>query len=249
MRKHLIDLKPERFDDVIAMVALYRPGPMDKIPSFIHRKHGKEKIEYLIPETEVYLSDTYGITIYQEQVMLLSQLLAGFKPGQADTLRKAMGKKIMKVMKDMEKEFLVGGEEKGHDTDILKKIWEEWLEFAKYAFNKSHATCYALIAYQTAYLKAHYPAEFLAANLTNNLDKMDNIKKFIEDGLQTGIRIMPPDINESDLEFIVNKDGDIRFGLAALKGVGSAAIGAIMDERDTIGKFGTLFDFVKRIQS
>jgi len=249
MRKYLIDLKPERFEDVIAMVALYRPGPMNNIPSFINRKQGKEKIEYDIPIMEKYLDDTYGITIYQEQVMLLSQLLAGFTPGQADTLRKAMGKKIMKVMNEMEKEFMYGGEQQGHDTNILKKIWKEWIEFANYAFNKSHATCYALIAYQTAYLKAHYPAEFFAANLTNNLDKMDNIKKFIEDGLQTGIRILPPDINESDVEFIVNQEGHIRFGLAALKGVGSAAIGSIIEERETNGKFETIFDFVKRINS
>ncbi|MCL2435443.1 MAG: DNA polymerase III subunit alpha [Lentimicrobiaceae bacterium] len=249
MRKYLIDLKPERFEDVIAMVALYRPGPMNNIPSFINRKHGKEKIEYDIPVMEKYLNDSYGITIYQEQVMLLSQLLAGFTPGQADTLRKAMGKKIRKVMNEMEKEFMYGGEQQGHDTRILKKIWNEWIEFANYAFNKSHATCYALIAYQTAWLKAHYPAEFLAANLTNNLANMDNIKKFIEDGLQAGIRILPPDINESDVEFIVNQEGHIRFGLAALKGVGSAAIGSIIEERETNGKFETIFDFVKRINS
>jgi DNA polymerase-3 subunit alpha len=249
MRKYLIDLKPERFEDVIAIVALYRPGPMDKIPSFINRKHGKEKIEYDIPAMEEYLKDTYGITIYQEQVMLLSRLLAGFTPGQADTLRKAMGKKIMKVMKDMEKEFMYGGDQLGHDTDILKKIWEDWVKFAEYAFNKSHATCYALIAYQTAWLKAHYPAEFLAANLTNNLTNMDNIKKFIEDGIQTGIKILPPDINESDVEFIVNQEGHIRFGLAALKNVGSAAIGSIIEEREINGKFSTIFDFVKRINS
>ena len=249
MRKYLIDLKPEHFEDVIAMVALYRPGPMDNIPSFINRKHGKEKIEYAIPAMEVYLKDTYGIPIYQEQIMLLSRLLAGFTPGQADTLRKAMGKKIMKVMNEMEKEFLYGGDQQGYDTDILKKMWKEWEEFARYAFNKSHATCYALIAYQTAYLKAHYPAEFLAANLTNNLDNMNNIKKFIEDGIQTGIRILPPDINESDVEFIVNQAGDIRFGLAALKGVGSSAIGSITEEREKNGKFETIFDFVKRVNS
>jgi DNA polymerase-3 subunit alpha len=249
MRKYLIDLKPERFEDVIAMVALYRPGPMNNIPSFINRKHGKEKIEYDIPIMEKYLNDTYGITIYQEQVMLLSQLLAGFTPGQADTLRKAMGKKIMKVMNEMEKEFMYGGDQQGHDTNILKKIWKEWIEFANYAFNKSHATCYALIAYQTAYLKAHYPAEFFAANLTNNLDKMENIKKFIEDGLQAGIRILSPDINESDVEFIVNQEGHIRFGLAALKGMGSTAIGSIIEEREKNGKFETIFDFVKRINS
>ncbi|MDR0206204.1 MAG: DNA polymerase III subunit alpha [Bacteroidales bacterium] len=247
MRKYLIDLKPERFADIIAMVALYRPGPMDKIPSFINRKHGKEKIEYDIPIMERYLSDTYGITIYQEQVMLLSQLLAGFKPGDADTLRKAMGKKIVAVMKDKKKEFMYGGGQNGHDIEILKKIWDEWEKFAEYAFNKSHATCYALIAYQTAWLKAHYPAEFLAANLTNNLDKMDNIRKFIEDGLQTGIKILPPDINESDVEFIVNREGHIRFGLAALKNIGSAAIGSIIEERVANGKFTTIFDFVKRI--
>ncbi|MDR2970601.1 MAG: DNA polymerase III subunit alpha [Bacteroidales bacterium] len=249
MRKYLIDLMPERFEDVIAMVALYRPGPMEKIPSFINRKQGKEKIVYAIPEMEKYLSDTYGITIYQEQVMLLSQLLAGFTGGQADTLRKAMGKKNLTVMGEMEKEFIFGADQKGHDTDILNTIWKEWFEFAKYAFNKSHATCYALIAYQTAYLKAHYPAEFLAANLTNNLDKMDNVKKFIEDGLQTGIHILPPDINESDVEFIVNQQGDIRFGLAALKNVGSAAIGSIIQEREENGKFETIFDFVKRVNS
>jgi DNA polymerase-3 subunit alpha len=249
MRKYLIDLKPERFEDVIAMVALYRPGPMDKIPSFINRKQGREQIVYEIPEMEKYLNDTYGVTIYQEQVMLLSQLLAGFTGGQADTLRKAMGKKNMKVMADMEKEFMYGADQKGHDTDILKKIWKEWFEFAKYAFNKSHATCYALIAYQTAYLKAHYPAEFLAANLTNNLTNMDNIKKFIEDGLQAGIRMLPPDINESDVEFIVNQEGGIRFGLAALKGIGSSAIGSIVAEREKNGKFETIFDFVKRFNS
>jgi DNA polymerase-3 subunit alpha len=249
VRKYLIDLKPERFEDVIAMVALYRPGPMDKIPAFINRKHGKEEIKYDIPIMEKYLEDTYGITIYQEQVMLLSQLLAGFSGGDADTLRKAMGKKIMRVMNDMEKKFVFGGDQQGHDTDVLKKIWKEWVEFAKYAFNKSHATCYALVAYQTAYLKAHYPAEFLAANLTNNLANMDNIKKFIEDGLQAGIRILPPDINESDVEFIVNQEGHIRFGLAALKGVGNAAITSIIEEREQTGKFETIFDFVKRVNA
>ena len=249
MKKYLIDLKPEHFNDVIAMVALYRPGPMDKIPSYINRKHGKEKIEYDIPVMEQYLGDTYGITIYQEQVMLLSRLLAGFTLEQADTLRKAMGKKIMAVMKTMEKDFKYGGEQQGYDTDILKKIWIEWVEFAKYAFNKSHATCYGLVAYQTAYLKAHYPAEFFAANLTNNLDKMENIKKFIEDCLQAGIKILPPDINESDVEFIVNQEGHIRFGLAALKNVGSAAIESIIVERETNGKFESIFDFVKRVNS
>jgi DNA polymerase-3 subunit alpha len=249
MKKCLVDLKPERFEDIIAMVALYRPGPMNNIPSYIKRKHGEEKVEYDIPIMETYLNDTYGITIYQEQVMMLSQLLAGFTPGQADTLRKAMGKKIKKVMAEMKTEFMYGGDQKGHDTNVLEKIWKEWDAFSDYAFNKSHATCYALVAYQTAYLKAHYPAEFFAANLTNNLANMDNIKKFIEDALQMGIRILPPDINESDVEFIVNQAGHIRFGLAALKGVGSSAVGSIIEERETNGKFETIFDFVKRLNT
>lgn len=246
MRKYLIDLKPERFEDIIAMVSLYRPGPMDKIPSFINRKQGREKIVYDIPEMSTYLSDTYGITIYQEQVMLLSRLLGGFTPGQADQLRKAMGKKLIDEMTSLESNFYDGGTKKGHDLVVLKRIWEEWKKFAEYAFNKSHATCYALVAYQTAYLKAHYPAEFMAAILTNNIDKIDEVRKFIEDTRHSGIKVLPPDINESSYDFTVNKKGDIRFGLVALKGMGSAAVNSIIQEREKC-KFENIFDFFKRI--
>lgn len=246
MRKYLIDLKPERFEDIIAMVSLYRPGPMDKIPSFINRKQGREPIVYDISEMSTYLGDTYGITIYQEQVMLLSRLLGGFTPGQADQLRKAMGKKLVNEMNSLESNFYDGGTKKGHDLAVLKRIWEEWKKFAEYAFNKSHATCYALVAYQTAYLKAHYPAEFLAAILTNNIDKIEEVRKFIEDAKHIGINVLPPDINESSYDFTVNKKGDIRFGLVALKGMGSAAVTSIIQERDK-GKFENVFDFFKRI--
>lgn len=246
MRKYLVDLKPERFEDIIAMVSLYRPGPMDKIPSFINRKQGREPIVYDIPEMKTYLADTYGITIYQEQVMLLSRLLGGFTPGQADQLRKAMGKKLVNEMNSLESNFYDGGTKKGHDLSVLKRIWEEWKKFAEYAFNKSHATCYALVAYQTAYLKAHYPAEFMAAILTNNIDKIEEVRKFIEDTRHSGIKVLPPDINESSYDFTVNKKGDIRFGLVALKGMGSAAVNSIIEER-TKKRFENIFDFFKRI--
>lgn len=246
MRKYLIDLKPERFEDIIAMVSLYRPGPMDKIPSFINRKHGKEPIVYDIPIMSQYLGDTYGITIYQEQVMLLSRLLGSFTPGQADHLRKAMGKKLVDEMNSLKSSFLDGGTKNGHDLQILNNIWEDWEKFASYAFNKSHATCYALVAYQTAYLKAHYPAEFLAAILTNNIDKIDEVRKFIDDAKHSGIKILPPDINESTYDFSVNKKGNIRFGLVALKGMGSSAVNSIIQEREK-SKFVNVFDFFKRI--
>lgn len=247
MRTYMQELKPSRFEDIIAMNALYRPGPMSNIPTFINRKLGKEKITYAIPEMGKYLDDTYGITVYQEQVMLLSQLLAGFTGGQADTLRKAMGKKKIGMMNDLEVKYLQGGEERGYDHDQLQKIWEEWKHFAEYAFNKSHATCYAFVAFQTAYLKAHYLPEFMAANLTNNLDNMERISFFIEDAQRKNIKVLGPDINESELAFSVNKDGNIRFGLAALKGVGSSAIEGLIAERDQHGPFKNIFDFMERI--
>ena len=247
MRKYLQDLKPERFEDIISMVSLYRPGPMDNIPSFINRKHGREKIEYPIPEMQTYLEETYGITVYQEQVMLLSRLLADFTRGESDYLRKAMGKKLISEMAKLEEKFYEGGTKKGHQKEVLKKIWQEWEKFASYAFNKSHATCYAFVAYQTAWLKTHYPAEFMAANLTNNLDNLDKITQLIEDTAKAGIKILSPDINESDLAFTVNKNGDVRFGLAALKGVGHSAVDSLIEERRANGAFINIFDFVKRV--
>lgn len=247
MRKYLQELKPERFEDIISMVSLYRPGPMDNIPNFIARKTGKEKIEYLIPEMKNYLEETYGITVYQEQVMLLSRSLAGFTRGESDKLRKAMGKKKKSEMDALQKKFYDGGVNNGHSLENLKFIWSEWEKFASYAFNKSHATCYAFVAYQTAYLKAHYPAEFMAANLTNNLDNLDKITQLIDDTTRMGIRILSPDINESDLMFTVNKKGDIRFGLAALKGVGHSAVESLIAERRENGPFANIFEFVKRI--
>lgn len=247
MRTYMQELKPSRFEDIIAMNALYRPGPMANIPKFISRKLGKEPIVYQIPEMGKYLDDTYGITVYQEQVMMLSRLLAGFTRGQADTLRKAMGKKNIKIMNDLRDKFKQGGKEKGYDEALLQKIWEEWERFAKYAFNKSHSTCYAFVAFQTAYLKAHYPAEFLAANMTNNLDKMQELSKLIDDAQRKGIKVLGPDINESDIAFTVNKEGNIRFGLAALKGIGTSAISSAIEERDQNGPFKNIFDFMERV--
>lgn len=247
MRKYLQELKPERFEDIISMVSLYRPGPMDNIPTFINRKNGKEKIDYPIQEMSKYLDETYGVTVYQEQVMLLSRLLADFTRGQSDQLRKAMGKKLEHVMAELEEKFYDGGEKKGHDRAVLKEIWNEWKKFAQYAFNKSHATCYAFVAYQTAYLKTHYRAEFMAANLTNNLDNLEKITQLIEDTSKMGIKILNPDINESDLSFTVNKNGEVRFGLAALKGVGNSAVESLIAERRENGPFENIFDFVKRI--
>ncbi len=247
MRKWLRELKPTRFEDLIAMNALYRPGPMDYIPDFVDRKHGRAKIEYDLPEMEEYLNDTYGVTVYQEQVMLLSQKLAGFTKGQADTLRKAMGKKQREVLDKMKGDFLKGAEEKGHSATTCEKIWKDWESFAEYAFNKSHSTCYAWLGYQTAYLKANYPAEYMAAVLSRNLDNIDEISKFMDECRRMGIEVLPPDVNESYRKFTVNKKGNIRFGMAAVKGVGGAAVDAIVEERRSNGTFNTIFDFVERV--
>lgn len=247
MKKNLRLLKPNRFEDLIAMNALYRPGPMDYIPNYIKRKFGKEKIEYDISEMEEYLEETFGITVYQEQVMRLSQKLAGFSRGEADTLRKAMGKKKMHIINKMQPKFIDGAKEKGHDPKVLNKIWEDWKEFAKYAFNKSHSTCYAYVSYRMAWLKAHYPAEFMAALLSRNLNDISKITFFIDETRRMGIKVLRPDVNESELTFIVNKDGNIRFGMAAIKGLGSSVAEAIIAEREAKGPFKSIFDFAKRI--
>ncbi|MFH2096223.1 MAG: DNA polymerase III subunit alpha [Bacteroidota bacterium] len=247
MKKHLKVLKPNRFEDLIAMNALYRPGPMDYIPSFINRKHGREKIEYDLPEVEEFLHDTYGITVYQEQVMLLSQKLAGFSKGQADSLRKAMGKKIRSMMDEMKEKFLKGCTDNGHSVEKAEKIWSDWEAFAEYAFNKSHSTCYAYISYQTAYLKAHYPAEFMAAVLSRNLSDIKKIGFFMDECRRMGIRVLGPDVNESRLKFTVNKKGQIRFGLGAIKGVGEAAVEQIVKERESNGHFTDVWNFVERV--
>jgi len=247
MQKYLKELKPSKFEDIIAMNALYRPGPMDYIPQFINRKQGREEIKYDIPIMERYLKDTYGITVYQEQVMLLSRLLANFTRGESDTLRKAMGKKQKDKLDHLKPKFIEQGKANGHDERVLEKIWSDWEKFASYAFNKSHATCYSWVAYQTAYLKAHYPAEFMAANLTNNITDIDTISVFIEDVQRKGIQVLGPDINESDSTFTVNPKGDIRFGLAALKGVGASAVDSIIEEREANGPFQDIFDFVSRV--
>jgi DNA polymerase-3 subunit alpha len=247
MKKHLRDLKPDAFEDLIAMNALYRPGPMEYIPNYIKRKHGTEPISYDLPEMEEFLSETYGITVYQEQVMLLSQKLAGFTKGEADKLRKAMGKKDRKTLDVMKPKFIEGATAKGLDSKKLEKIWTDWEAFASYAFNKSHSTCYAFVAFQTAYLKAHYPAEFMAANLTNNLANMDKITFFMEECKRIGVEVLGPDVNESKLKFAVNKKGQIRFGLAAIKGVGEAAVEALVTERENSGPYASIFDFVRRV--
>lgn len=247
MRKHLIDLKPNRFEDIIAMNALYRPGPMSYIPNFINRKQGREKIAYDTPEMEEFLKDTYGITVYQEQVMLLSQKLAGFTKGQADTLRKAMGKKQIDVMNKLKKQFIDGCEVNNIESKTSEKIWKDWEAFAQYAFNKSHSTCYGYIAYQTAFLKTHYQAEFMAANLTHNLNKIEEISKLIDDCRRNNIEVLGPDISESELKFTVNAKGQIRFGLAAIKGVGGAAVEEIIRERTENGSFKGIIDFITRI--
>lgn len=247
MKKYLQELKPDRFEDIIAMNALYRPGPMQYIPNFINRKFGKEVIEYAYPVMEEYLAETYGITVYQEQVMLLSQAMAGFTKGEADTLRKAMGKKQLDVMQKLKAKFIDGCIAREMEKPKVEKIWHDWEAFAEYAFNKSHSTCYSYVAYQTAYLKAHYPAEFMAANLTNNLSNIEEISKFIEEAKRMKISVLGPDINESQLKFTVNKAGEIRFGMGAIKGVGEGAVEAIIDERDKNGSFLSIFDFIKRI--
>ena len=247
MKEWLTKLQPTRFEDLIAMNALYRPGPMDYIPDFVERKQGRQPIVYDLPEMEGILQDTYGITVYQEQVMLLSRKLADFTRGQADTLRKAMGKKIIDLLNSLKDLFLEGGEKNGHPKEVLEKIWADWEKFAAYAFNKSHATCYAWVSYQTGYLKAHYPAEFQAANLTKNLSNMDEIKKIMDDCKKSGIKVLNPDINESDSRFTVNKQGEIRFGLGGIKGFGDNIVRAILAEREENGLFADIFDFVERM--
>ncbi len=247
MQKYLKELQPTVIGDLIAMNALYRPGPMEYIPSFIRRKHGLEPIQYDIPVMEDILKDTYGVTVYQEQVMLLSRKLANFTRGQSDQLRKAMGKKKMDVLQELKSKFMDGGKANGHDQKILDKIWKDWEAFASYAFNKSHAACYAWVAYQTAYLKAHYPAEFMAANLTDAKDDITEVTKLMDECKAMKINVLEPDVNESELNFTVNSQGDIRFGLGGIKGVGEGAVNAILDERKTHGKYESIYDFVERI--
>jgi DNA polymerase-3 subunit alpha len=246
MRKHLRNLKPNRFEDLIAMNALYRPGPMEYIPNYIARKHGREPIIYALPEMEENLRETYGITVYQEQVMLLSMKLAGFTRGQADSLRKAMGKKIKKMMDEMKEKFVNGCLERGHPEDKVLKIWNDWEAFAQYAFNKSHSTCYAYVAYQTAYLKALYPAEFMAAVLSRNIADLKKLSVLMDECRRMGIAVLGPDVNESNVKFTVNKNGDIRFGLGAIKGVGESAVQTIIEERRQNGPFPDIYTFMER---
>ena len=248
MQKHLRDLKPDKFADLIAMNALYRPGPMAYIPNFIERKHGRELIKYDLPVMEEILSDTYGITVYQEQVMLLSQKIASFTKGDADILRKAMGKKQKSVLDKMKAQFVAGAVKNGHPENVLEKVWTDWEAFAQYAFNKSHSTCYAYLAYQTAYLKAHYPGEYMSAVL-NHAGSIDKITFFMEECKRMTIKVLGPDINESLNGFSVNKNGEIRFGLGGLKGVGEAAIETIIIERNKSGHFKDMVDFIKRVLS
>ena len=247
MRKYMKELKPTVMGDLIAMNALYRPGPMDYIPQFIRRKHGLEPVTYDIPVMEKYLKDTYGVTVYQEQVMLLSRLLANFTRGESDQLRKAMGKKIMKMLEELKPKFINGGKANGHNEKTLEKIWADWEKFASYAFNKSHAACYSWVAYQTAYLKAHYPAEFMAANLTVAKDDIKDVTKFMDECKAMKISVLAPDVNESEMNFTVNSKGDIRFGLGGIKGVGEGAVEAIIQEREKNGKYKDLFDFLERV--
>ena len=247
MQKYLRELHPTVFEDLIAMNALYRPGPMDYIPSFIARKNGKEKIKYDIPCMEKYLKDTYGITVYQEQVMLLSRQLANFTRGESDALRKAMGKKKKDIVDAMKPKFIAGGQANGHDPEVLEKIWADWEKFASYAFNKSHATCYSWVSYQTAYLKAHYPAEFMAGNMSRCLNDITKITKLMSECQNMGIKCMGPDVNESWQKFSANKKGEVRFGLAAIKGMGDAAAQAIIDERQKNGPYKSIYDFAERV--
>ena len=247
MQKYMKELKPTVIGDLIAMNALYRPGPMQYIPQFIRRKQGLEPVTYDIPCMEKYLKDTYGVTVYQEQVMLLSRLLANFTRGESDKLRKAMGKKQMNILQELKGKFMEGGKANGHDPKVLEKIWTDWEAFASYAFNKSHAACYSWVAYQTAYLKAHYPAEFMAANLTVSKDDIKEVTKFMDECKAMRINVLEPDINESELNFTVNKNGDIRFGLGGVKGIGEAAVEAIVQEREANGKYKDIFDFLERV--
>ena len=247
MKRYLRDLKPNRFEDLIAMNALYRPGPMTYIPKFIRRKHGIEKIDYPLPVMEKYLSDSYGIAVYQEQVMQLSQELGGFTKGEADFLRKSMGKKTKSIMDEMKQKFEEGCLKNGYDINIINKIWSDWESFAQYAFNKSHSTCYALVAYQTGYLKAHYPAEFMAAVLSRNISDLKKITTFMDETRRMGMEVLGPDVNESDVKFTVNKDGNIRFGLEAIKGVGEGAVLQLIEEREKNGLYKNIYDLVERV--
>ncbi|HPD94412.1 MAG TPA: DNA polymerase III subunit alpha [Tenuifilaceae bacterium] len=247
MKKYLKALEPNRFEDLIAMNALYRPGPIEYIPSFINRKHGREPITYDIAEAEEFLADTYGITVYQEQVMLLSQKLAGFTKGEADALRKAMGKKKRDVMDKLKTKFVDGCLKNGHDKAKVDKIWTDWEAFAQYAFNKSHSTCYAYVAYQTAYIKAHYPSQFMAAVLSRNLSDIKKITNFMDECRRIGVQVLGPDVNESHHKFSVMSNGDIRFGLGAIKGIGENAVTNIIETRNTSGKFKDVYDFVERV--
>jgi DNA polymerase III subunit alpha len=245
MQKYLRDLKPDKFNDLIAMNALFRPGPMAYIPDYIERKHSRQQIHYDLPEMEEILKDTYGITVYQEQVMLLSQKIAGFSKGDADVLRKAMGKKQREVLDKMKEQFIEGAKKNNHPVSKLEKIWTDWESFAQYAFNKSHSTCYALVAYQTAYLKAHYPSEYMAAVL-NHAGSIEKITFFMEECKRMGLTVLGPDINESQKGFAVNKKGEIRFGFSGMKGVGEAALENIIEEREKHGAFSSIYDFIKR---
>ena len=247
MQKYLRELQPSTFEDLIAMNALYRPGPMDYIPDFIARKHGRSPIVYDIPVMEKYLKDTYGVTVYQEQVMLLSRLLANFTRGESDTLRKAMGKKLKDKLDHLKPKFIEGGRKNGHKPEVLEKIWADWEKFASYAFNKSHATCYSWVAFQTAYLKANYPSEYMAAVLSRNLTNVEQLTIYMNECKRMGINVLGPDINESMLQFSANKQGDVRFGLAAIKGVGEAAVESIIAERTKNGRFKDIYDFIERV--
>jgi len=247
MKRYLKDLEPNRFEDLIAMNALYRPGPMEYIPKFIRRKHGTEPIDYPIPAMEKYLSDTYGITVYQEQVMLLSQELGGFTKGEADSLRKAMGKKKRSIMDEMKIKFQEGCKKNGHDETTANKIWSDWEAFAQYAFNKSHSTCYALVAFQTGYLKANYPADYMAAVLSRNISDIKKITTFMDETRRMGMDVLGPDVNESNVKFTVNKDGNVRFGLGAIKGVGESAVLQLIEEREKNGLFKDIYDLVERV--
>ena len=249
MQKHLRSLKPDKFEDLIAMNALYRPGPMEYIPNFIERKHGREEINYDLPVMEKYLGNTYGITVYQEQVMKLSQELAGFSEGKADILRKAMGKKKKDILDGLKEEFFKGCEERQHDTNIIEKIWKDWEAFASYAFNKSHSTCYSFISFQTAYLKSHYPQEFMASLLTHHMSDLSKLTKYMDECKRMGIPVLGPDLNESFIDYSVNQDSEIRFGLGAIKGVGSVAAESIINERLENGEYISFMDFVKRIDA
>jgi DNA polymerase-3 subunit alpha len=247
MQQHLKNLKPDKFDDLIAMNALYRPGPMEYIGDFIDRKHGRKPIEYDLSAMREFLEETYGITVYQEQVMLLSQKLAGFSKGEADSLRKAMGKKKIAEMDRLYPKYLNGCEENGHDLEIAKKVWKDWEEFAKYAFNKSHATCYSVVAFQTGYLKANYPAEYMASVLGNNMNDIKKVTLFMEECRRMGVEVLGPDVNESNYRFTVNEKGQIRFGMGAVKGVGESVVEAMVTERKENGPFKNIFDLCSRV--